>query len=135
MSHQPNNIFAGTQVVALLAFILSAAGYKVLDAPGAQEQLIGFLDVAATMLLRWLGPTGPVSLTAPFSTPAAQDVPAGASVVTVPVPADKSQTTDVQPLDVGRHTVEVVPATPLTAAGAATLAVTTAAAPFVADRG
>jgi hypothetical protein len=123
-----------TQAVALLALILSTAGYHVIDAPGAQEQLIGFLDVTATMLLRWLSPTGPVSLSAPFSTPAPQDVPAGASVVTVPAKADLVQASDVQPLDIGRHTVEVVPASPRAPAETPATTVVTAPAPFIPER-
>jgi hypothetical protein len=100
------------QVVTLIAMIASAAGVHVLDDQGTQAQLIGVLDVVATMLLRWLFPTGPVSLSAPISTPLAQDVPAGASVVTVPAPKDRSQVAGVQPLEIGAHTVEVVPPPP-----------------------
>ena len=96
-----------TQVVTLIAMVLSAAGYHVIDAPGAQEQLIGFLDVAATMALRWLTPNGPVSISAPLSVPANQPVAVGASVVTVAAPADAVQVTHVQPLSIGSHTVDV----------------------------
>ena len=71
------------QVVSLVAMILSAAGVHVIDAPGAQEQIVGTLDALATMALRLWFPTGPVSLSAPFSTPANQNVPVGASVVHV----------------------------------------------------
>lgn len=97
-----------TQVVALAALIAGAAGVHVLDDQGTQAQIIGILDAIITVLLRWLFPTGPVSLTAPILTPAAQDVPVGASVVTVPAPKDQIQVPGVQPLDVGRSTVEVV---------------------------
>lgn len=97
-----------TQVVALTALIAGAAGVHVLDDQGTQAQIIGILDAIITVLLRWLFPTGPVSLTAPILTPAAQDVPVGASVVTVPAPKDQIQVPGVQPLDVGRSTVEVV---------------------------
>lgn len=55
-----------TQAVTLAAMILSASGVKVLDSPGMQEQLIGILDALATVMLRWMSPTGPVSLTAPI---------------------------------------------------------------------
>lgn len=97
------------QVVALAAMVLSAAGYHIIDTPGAQEQLIGFLDAAATMFLRWYFPTGPVSMSAPFSTPASQPIGVGASVVTVAAPADEVQVTHVQPLSIGTHTVNVAP--------------------------
>lgn len=96
-----------TQVVAILASIASAAGVHLLDDQGMQQQLILVLDGVVTALLRWLFPTGPVSITAPVSTPAAQDVPVGASVVTVPVSANQLQVAGVQPLDVGTHTVAV----------------------------
>jgi hypothetical protein len=96
-----------TQVVTLLAMILSAAGYHVINAPGAQEQIVGGLDAIATMALRLFAATGPVSLAGPASTPPPQDVPVGASVVTVAAPADAVQVTHVQPLDIGVHTVAV----------------------------
>lgn len=96
-----------TQVVTLVALVASAAGYHLLDGPGVQEQVIGFLDVGATVLLRWWLPSGPVALTAPFKTPPAQDVPAGASVVSVPAPKDSTQTPQVQPLSLGITQVEV----------------------------
>ncbi len=117
------------QIVSLVALILSAAGYKVLDAPGAQEQIIGMLDGVATIALRLLFPTGPVSLTAPLSTPPSQDVQAGASVVNVPAPADRTQTTDVQPLAVGTHTVEVMTPTALTSPERVSTTVVTTPAP------
>ncbi len=97
------------QVVSLIAMIATAAGVHVLDAPGAQEQLIGGLDMLATIALRLFSPTGPVSLTAPFSTPAAQDIPAGASVVSVPAPQDAIQVAAVHALPIGTHTVDVAP--------------------------
>jgi hypothetical protein len=97
------------QVVTLVAMILSAAGVHILDAPGAQEQAIGILDALATMALRWLAPTGPVAIGAPFSTPANQDVPVGASVVHVAAPTEALQVTAVQPIAVGTHTVTVAP--------------------------
>jgi hypothetical protein len=73
-----------------------------------QEQLIGGLDMLATIMLRLWFPTGPVSLTGPLSTPAAQNIPAGASVVSVPAPKDAVQVAAVQALPVGSHTVDVV---------------------------
>ena len=97
-----------TNIVGIAAMIASAAGAKVPGlAPGQQEETIGMLMALATMLLRWLAPTGPVSLTAPLSVPAAQDVPAGASIVHVAAPTDALQKTAVQPLPVGTHTVAV----------------------------
>jgi len=99
-----------------------------LDDQGTQAQLVGFLDVFATILLRWLFPTGPVSLSAPVMTPAAQDVPAGASIVTVPAPVDQTQVTGVQALPVGSHNVEVLPPPPFAPpqAAPATVAITPA---------
>lgn len=102
-----------TQVVTLAALIASAAGVHVLDDAGTQAQVIGMLDAIATALIRWWFPTGPVSLSGPLITPAPQDVPVGASVVTVAAPKDQVQVTAVQPLPVGSHTVDVV--APLTA--------------------
>ncbi len=110
-----SNLFASkifwTQVVALVAMIATAAGYHLpwLETPGSQEQLVGYIDMAATFLLRWLDSAGPVSIFAPFSTPAGQPVPVGASVVHVAAPADAVQVTAVQPIDVGVHRVEVTP--------------------------
>lgn len=100
-----------TQVVSLIAMIATAAGWHLpyLETPGAQEQLVGYLDMAATFILRWLDSSGPVSIFAPFSTPAGQPVPVGASVVHVAAPADQVQVTAVQPIDVGVHRVEVTP--------------------------
>ena len=98
-----------TQVVTLVAMILSAAGVHVIDAPGVQEQVIGILDALATTALRLWAPTGPVSLSAPMSVPASQPVAVGASVVHVAAPAEAVQTTTVQALAVGEHTVTVAP--------------------------
>jgi hypothetical protein len=96
------------QLAAVIASIATAAGVHVLDDPGNQQMLIVLLGGLATMLLRWLFPTGPVSISAPISTPAAQDVPVGASVVHVAAPADKIQVTAVQPLAMGDTMVTVL---------------------------
>lgn len=95
------------QVVTLIAMVLSAAGYHVIDAPGAQEQIVGALDAITTMLLRRYAQNGPVNFTAPLTVPANQPVAVGASVVTVAAPADQVQVTHVQPLSIGTHTVDV----------------------------
>lgn len=95
-----------TQLVALAAMIASAAGYHLLDGPGVQEQVIGFLDIVFTTIFR-LYSSGPVSLMGPLSTPSSQDIPAGASVVSVPAPKDQTQITNVQPLPLGITQVEV----------------------------
>jgi hypothetical protein len=95
-----------TQLVTLVAMIASAAGYHVIDSPGVQEQIITFLDIAFTILFR-LYSSGPVAVFGPFSTPTQQDVPAGASVVSVPAPKDQTQTTNVQQLPLGISEVEV----------------------------
>ena len=117
------------QAVALLASILSAAGVHVLDDQGMQQQAIVVLDVVATGLLRWLFPTGPVSISAPVVTPPAQDVPVGASVVSVPAPKDQQQVTAVQPLDVGVHTVAVEKPVGASALAPSSVTVTQAPAP------
>lgn len=100
------------QVIALAASIASALGVHLLDSQEAQQQAIGMADMLATMALRLWFPTGPVSLTAPFSVPASQDVPVGASVVHVAAPQDAVQTTGVQPLSVGTQTITVAPPPP-----------------------
>jgi hypothetical protein len=86
-----------TQVVTLAALIAGASGVHVLDDQGAQAQLVGVLDVVVTMLLRWLYPTGPVSISAPVSTPPAQDVPLGRSTVDIATPAFSPTTAVVTP--------------------------------------
>lgn len=80
-----------TQVVALLATILTASGVHILDDPATQTQWIGYLDMAATVLLRWAFDTGPVSVSAPLSTPTSVPVPVGTNVVHVA--ADVPETT------------------------------------------
>lgn len=80
------------QVVTIIALGASAAGYKVLDAPGVQEQLIGALDAVATVILRLWFPSGPVSLTGPLTSPAPKDVPPGTSIVVVPSDASREVT-------------------------------------------
>jgi hypothetical protein len=97
------------QVIALAASIASAFGVHILDSQEAQQQAIGMADMLATMALRLWFPTGPVSLTAPLSVPASQDVPVGASVVHVAAPQDTVQATGVQPLAIGTQTVTVAP--------------------------
>ncbi len=104
-----------TQVVALAATVANAAGYRVLDDPMVQQQAITILDLIVTALLRWLFPTGPVSVGGPVSTPANQDIQAGASVVTVVAQAEQTATNApaVQKLETGTHTVSVLlPAAP-----------------------
>lgn len=71
------------QVVTLVAMVMSAAGYHLIDAPGAQEQLIGVLDVIVTTLFRWLAPTGPVSLSGPVNAPATRILEPGTQVIHV----------------------------------------------------
>jgi hypothetical protein len=95
-----------TQVVTVVALILNASGVHVLDDSAAQAQLIAAIDAVVTVIFR-LYSSGPVSLTAPISTPPGQDVPTGASVVSVPKPTDLLQTPAVLPLETGAHIVEV----------------------------
>lgn len=102
-----------TQVITLIAMVLSASGVHVIDAPGVQEQLVGTLDVVFTVIFRLTGANGPVSLGAPLNTPAPVDVPPGASVVTVPTPSATLQATVVQPLADGVHTVDATTEIPI----------------------
>ncbi len=99
------------QVVTLIATILNAAGYRVLDDPAAQQQVITILDLIVTALLRWLAPTGPVSVAGPVSTPPNRDVQVGTSVVTIASKQEQSDTLAqaVQKLDTGTHSVVVLP--------------------------
>lgn len=97
-------------VVTLAASIATGMGVHVLDSPAVQQQLVVVLGILGTAFAHWMWPNqdGKMSLSAPLSTPAPQDIQPGASVVSVPLPRDKVQTTDVQPLPAGVHTVEVV---------------------------
>jgi hypothetical protein len=105
-------------LVTLIASIASSFGVKVLNDPALQQQLIVVLGIVGTGLAHWMWPhqDGKMSMSAPLSTPAPQDVPAGASVINVPAPADKLQTADVQPLPTGTHVVEVADPAPAAAA-------------------
>lgn len=99
-------------IVTVLAMIASAAGIHVLDDQTVQQQLIVALGFVGTGIARYMWPQndGRLSFSAPLSTPAPQNVPVGASVVTVPATRDQSQVTTVQPLDVGMQTISVGPA-------------------------
>lgn len=95
------------QVVTLVAMIASACGIHLLDAPGAQEQLIGVLDAIATVLLRLFFPSGPVSLGGPLTAPDPLPIPAGTSVVSVTAPpTGVAPIAVVQPLSENIHTVD-----------------------------
>lgn len=95
------------QIVTIAAIVLSACGVHVLDDPATQTQLIAAIDAVVTIGFRLGSNNGPVSLTGPMTTPPTQDVPTGASVVSVPAPKDLTQTAAVLPLDTGAHIVEV----------------------------
>jgi hypothetical protein len=101
-------------LVTLIASIASGYGVHVLNDPAIQQQLIVVLGIIGTAIAHWIWPgqDGKMSLSAPLSTPAPQDVPAGASVINVPAPADRLQVADVQPLAAGTHVVEVVDPAP-----------------------
>jgi hypothetical protein len=86
-----------TQVASLIAVLASAEGVHVLDDPTMQVTLVAVLGAVATALLRWLAPTGPVSVSAPVVTPAAQDVPLGRSTVEIATPAAAPSTAVVTP--------------------------------------
>jgi len=91
-----------TQVVAAAAMIATAAGLHPpwLDASN-QAELVGALATLATVALRLWGYSGPVALTAPLSTQAAQELPPGTHTVTVQPPpapaAPPPPTVTVQP--------------------------------------
>jgi hypothetical protein len=85
------------QVAGLVAVIAGAAGVHVLDDPTAQTELVAVLSFVGTILLRWLAPTGPVSVSAPIITPPAQDVPLGRSTVEIATPAAAPATVAVTP--------------------------------------
>lgn len=95
-----------TQVVTIIALLLSMSGVHVLDDPAVQVQLIAAIDAVVTVVFR-LYSSGPVSITGPITAPATQDVHTGASVVTVPASKDQTQTADIIPLAAGTHTVDV----------------------------
>lgn len=89
--------------------IASACGVHLLDAPGAQEQLIGILDALATVVLRLWFPSGPVSVSGPLVAPPPLDIPAGTSVVSVTAPPAGTGVAPlavVQPLSENIHTVD-----------------------------
>lgn len=76
------------QVIALAALIATAAGWH----PGwwsaeNQAELVGLIDVLMTTIFRTTGTNGPVTLTAPLSTPPAIPIPPG-SAVTVHAPSE-----------------------------------------------
>jgi len=102
-------------IVTLAATIASAAGIHILDDPQLQQTLVVVLGLTSTGIARYFWPhnDGRLSFFAPFSTPPAQNVPVGSSVVTVPPVSSDKKTTDVLPLDPGISTV-VVPPTALT---------------------
>lgn len=96
-----------TQIVTVIAAVLTAQGVHVLDDPATQALVITAIDGIVTAGLRMWSSGGPVSITAPMTAPPAQDVPMGASVVSVPAPKDLIQAPAVLPLDAGAHIVEV----------------------------
>lgn len=105
-------------VITLLAAVAGAFGIHVLDDPALQQTLVVVLGLLCTAVARYFFPQneGRLSFFAPFSTPAPQSVPVGSSVVTVPAATSPTQRTDVLPLDPGRSTVVVPPASLATVA-------------------
>ena len=105
-------IFLGA-IVTMLAMGLSMAGVHFLDDQAVQQQVIGFLGIFGTAIAHYFWPhqDGRLSFAAPLSTPAPQNVPTGASVVTVPAAHDQVQVATVTPVDVGAQIVTVSPAT------------------------
>lgn len=116
-----SNVFASPEFIGALATIITLVagqlGVHVLADPAQQQLLVMFLGMGMTALGHYLfpGASGKLSLTAPapWSTPAAQDLPAGTSVVAVPAAKDAQQVAAVVPLDVGTHTVQVADPPPV----------------------
>ncbi len=76
-----------TQVLAAAATIATAFGlHPAWLSAENQVELVGALTMLATMAFRLWGSVGPVSLTAPISTPAPQELPPGVHTITVQPP-------------------------------------------------
>ena len=73
------------QVISLIAMIATTCGlHPQLLSEENQAELVGLIDMIATTVFRLWGVNGPVSLTAPITVPAPQDLPmSGTSTVTV----------------------------------------------------
>jgi hypothetical protein len=119
----------------IIVLLAGAFGVQLPHLDPATQQMLGaFIGMVGTGFFHWLYPnaSGKLSFSAPTaaSVPAPQDVPVGASVVTVPHPADQAQVSTVQPIASGvAQTVEVAPAkseTPYTDARPASVTVTPA---------
>ena len=122
MSQEPaqitftTNVFASPAflgpLITVIASLASAAGVHVLDNQVLQQQLILVLGVIITGWLHWQFPGASgklgVNAPAPWKAPSSQDIPAGASLVTVAAPTDIVQATAVRPLPVGSHVVDVM---------------------------
>ncbi len=110
-----SNVFASPEFVGGVATALGLMaghfGLHVMDDPQSQQLLVMFVGMALTGLGHYLFPSasGKLGLTAPapWSTPAAQNISTGTSVVAVPAPADEKQTTSVIPIAEGKHEVVV----------------------------
>jgi hypothetical protein len=101
MNNNPKIVFVASlftskifwaQVVAIVATLATMSGFHPGWATEAnQAELVGMIDMFATTALRIWGFSGPVSLTAPISALAPQELTAGVHTVTVtppvPVPA------------------------------------------------
>jgi hypothetical protein len=99
------------QVVTLVAMVATMAGYHPAWATEAnQAELVSMIDLVATTAFRMFGVNGPVSLTAPISTPAPQDLLPGSQAVEVK--ADPNAPVAIQQLAPGVHTVTVLPPPP-----------------------
>lgn len=98
-------------LATMIALLAGRMGVQVLADPANQQLLVMLVGMVMTGVAHFLFPSasGKLGLTAPapWSTPTAQDIPPGTSVVAVPESTDTQQTTSVVPLSVGAHRVEV----------------------------
>lgn len=94
-----------SQVIALAAMIATASGaHPQWASEASQAELVGLVDMIATTVFRLWGTNGPVSLSAPLSTPPAQDVSVGVHAVQV---APGGATATVTTMPVGTSTISV----------------------------
>lgn len=82
-----------TQVIALVALIVTAAGFHPdILSQANQAELVGLVDALMTTIFRVTGTNGPVSLKAPIRRPPAPvDVPPGRHTLTITAPLTSNQ--------------------------------------------
>lgn len=96
-----------TQMVGLAALLATISGaHPAWADPTQQAALVGAIDMIITTVLRLVGTNGPVSLSAPLSTPPPQEMDAGVHAVQV---APGGATATVTTLPAGTTTTVAVP--------------------------